>query len=68
MSASPKITRRTISLIYMSTSQTLPDPLHMGECILGLYIDPVHCRKDCLLNAVDLFVKHAFQDLGCHRL
>ncbi|KJA16665.1 hypothetical protein HYPSUDRAFT_284726 [Hypholoma sublateritium FD-334 SS-4] len=64
----PTTTRKPIGLIYLWTSQTFLDPLHMGECGLGVYIDPEHRGKDCLLGAVDGVVKFAFQDPNCHRL
>lgn len=64
----PTTTCKPIGLIYLWTSQTFLDPLHMGECGLGVYIIPEHRGKDCLLAAVDGVVKLAFQDPNCHRL
>ena len=64
----PTTTRKPIGLIYLWNSQTFLDPLHMGECGLGVYVDPEHRGKDCLFEAVDGVVKLAFQDPDCHRL
>ncbi len=64
----PTTTCKPAGLIYLWTSQTFLDPLHMGECGLGVYVDPEHRGKDCLFEAVDGVVKRAFQDPNCHRL
>lgn len=63
----PTTTRQSIGMIYLWASQNFLDPLHMGECSLGLYIAPEFRRKDSVL-AVDFVVKQAFQDPECHRL
>lgn len=66
--AEPTKTTMPIGLIYLWTSQTLVDPLHMGECTLGLYIIPEQRGKDCLVDAAIEVVELAFKDPECHRL
>ncbi|KAF9482697.1 hypothetical protein BDN70DRAFT_874703 [Pholiota conissans] len=57
-----------IGLIYLWTSQTFLDPLHMGECSLGFYITPEYRGKDCLVDATSEVVDLAFKDPECRRL
>jgi RimJ/RimL family protein N-acetyltransferase len=66
--AEPTKTTMPIGLIYLWTSQTLVDPLHMGECTLGIYIIPEHRGKDCLVDAANEVIELAFKDPECHRL
>ncbi|PPQ73835.1 hypothetical protein CVT24_012260 [Panaeolus cyanescens] len=57
-----------IGLIYLSTSQNYEDPLHLGECMLGFYVDPAHRHRPNLSDALDAVVAVAFRDHGCHRI
>jgi RimJ/RimL family protein N-acetyltransferase len=44
------------------------DPLHMGECSMGFYIDPAFRQNQLIVNAVNEVTKIAFTDHECHRL
>jgi RimJ/RimL family protein N-acetyltransferase len=57
-----------MGLIYLSTSQNFMDPLHMGECSMGFYIDPAFRQNQLIVNAVNEVTKIAFTDHECHRL
>jgi len=57
-----------IGLIYLSTSQNFMDPLHMGECSMGLYIDPAFRGKGAIINAINDVTEVAFNNHECHRL
>lgn len=57
-----------IGLIYLSTSQNFLDPLHMGECNMGMYIDPAFREKAAIVNAINEVTKVAFSNRDCHRL
>lgn len=57
-----------IGLIYLSTSQNYDDPLHLGECTLGFYVDPAHRHRPNLSTALDAVAAVAFRDHTCHRL
>ena len=62
----PKTT--PIGLIYLSASQNFLDPLHMGECSMGLYIDPAFRQKRAIINAINDVTEVAFNNHECHRL
>jgi hypothetical protein len=62
----PKTT--PIGLIYLSASQNFLDPLHMGECSMGLYIDPAFRQKGAIINAINDVTEVAFNNHECHRL
>lgn len=59
---------KPIGLIYLWTSQTFNDPLHMGECSLGFYIAPEYRKREYLVDALNKAVAVAFDDEQCHRL
>jgi len=63
-----KTTPIPIGLIYLSASQNFLDPLHMGECSMGLYIDPAFRHKGAIINAINDVTEVAFNSHECHRL
>lgn len=63
-----KTTPIPIGLIYLSASQNFLDPLHMGECSMGLYVDPAFRHKGAIINAINDVTEVAFNSHECHRL
>lgn len=59
---------KPIGLVYLTASQTFSDLLHLGECNIGVYIDPEHRNLNGVVDAVNDVVGEAFQDHDCHRL
>jgi len=66
VASEPKTT--PIGLIYLSTAQNFMDPLHMGECSMGLYIAPAFRGKRAIINAINDVTEVAFNNHECHRL
>ncbi|PPR02213.1 hypothetical protein CVT26_012105 [Gymnopilus dilepis] len=68
LAPAPVIGNKPIGLIYLWTSQTFNDPLHMGECSLGFYFAPAYRKREYLVEALNKAVAEAFEDQQCHRL
>ncbi|KAJ3494479.1 hypothetical protein NLJ89_g10799 [Agrocybe chaxingu] len=59
---------KPIGLTYLATSQHFQDPLHIGECNIGVYIAPEFRDIEGIPEAIDQVVEFAFTDKDCHRL
>ncbi|CAA7268361.1 unnamed protein product [Cyclocybe aegerita] len=69
--ASPSPLRKVskpIGLTYLATSQYFQDPLHIGECNIGVYIAPEFRDVEGIPEAIDQVVEFAFTNKDCHRL
>ena len=60
--------RKPIGLVYVTSSQNFWDPLHKGECNIGLYVAPEYRTLDRLLEALHRAIEDAFHNQDCHRL
>ncbi len=61
-------TSKAIGLVYLTSSQKFADPLHMGECNIGVYIAPEYRTVENASDAINAVVEDAFRDPECHRL
>jgi hypothetical protein len=61
-------TSKAIGLVYLTSSQKFADPLHMGECNIGVYIAPEYRTAENASDAINAVVEDAFRDPDCHRL
>jgi len=59
---------KAIGLVYLTSSQIFADPLHMGECNIGVYIAPEYRTAENTSDAINAVVEDAFRDPDCHRL
>lgn len=61
-------TTDVIGLVYLISSQNFADPLHRGECNIGMYIAPEYRSLEHASDAINAVVADAFRDHDCHRL
>lgn len=68
--APKKVTKKVkpIGLVYLTSSQNFMDPLHKGECNIGIYVAPEYRTVGRLSIALHDVIETAFRDQECHRL
>ncbi|KAJ7135969.1 hypothetical protein C8R44DRAFT_869661 [Mycena epipterygia] len=62
--------KKIIGIIYLAASpfSDSPVPGQIGELNLGIVLHAAHRRKGYAREAIQLVVKHAFDDRHCHRI
>ncbi|KAJ7152580.1 hypothetical protein C8R43DRAFT_885996 [Mycena crocata] len=61
------VTKNPIGIIYLSASPFSTSP-HLGELNLGIILDAKYRSKGYAREALQLVMKHAFDDKHCHRI
>lgn len=62
--------KKVIGIIYLATSplSDSPEPGQVGELNLGIVLHAAHRGKGYAREAIQLVMKHAFDDRHCHRI
>lgn len=59
---------KVIGMVYLTSSQNIEDPLHVGELNIGIILAEHARGKGHARRAIELVANKAFDEAKCHRL
>lgn len=61
-------TEPLVGIVYLTSSQTYADLLHVGELNIGIILEPAFRKKGYARKAIEKVLETAFADHTCHRI
>lgn len=61
-------TEPLVGIVYLTSSQTYGDLLHVGELNIGIILEPAFRKKGYARKAIEKVLETAFADHTCHRI